>query len=240
MANSCVRALAGVKHTTPPTYKPKPRFSILPFIVCRIQSGHVQPASFPCVGNSVRPSLANLKPFLFIADTNCPRRTKAPWVKLAYWEANVRVGTMYNGYERIINVYQTLTKDQGGGFCLNELERTHEMNGPTKLVFKNIGEGVQVSLEDGDVWIHNRSTSPVFINGELLQTLHHTRTPVVQKLASGYGIKVFDCHDVPRNVNKRRSEPHSLRVSFVKGFGRGYKRQYITNCPCWIEMFFFL
>lgn len=147
---------------------------------------------------------------------------------------------MFHGYDRTINIYESLPKGDRGGFCLNELKRTHEMNEPTKVVFKNIGDGVKISLEDGDIWIHNRSSSPVFINGEVLQRQRNSRTPIVEKLASGYGRKVFDCNTDSRNVNKRRNGPHSLRVSFVKGFGRGYKRQYITNCPCWIEMFFFL
>lgn len=171
---------------------------------------------------------------------SCTRtyRPSPAWVKLAYWEGNTRVGHMFHGYDKTINIYESIAKSKENrtGFCLRELERTREMNEPTKVVFKNIGNGVQVNLEDGNIWIYNNSLSSVFLNGELLQTLYNTRTPKVEKLPSGYGLKIFDCRT---GVNKRRNEPYSLRVSFVKGFGSGYKRQYITNCPCWIEMFFF-
>ena len=29
---------------------------------------------------------------------------------------------------------------------------------------------------------------------------------------------------------------HSVRVSFVKGWGQSYKRQDIKTCPCWLEV----
>lgn len=120
------------------------------------------------------------------------------------------------------------------------------MNDNTKLAFRHIGEGIQVSLEAGDIWIYNKSQAPVFLNGELVQRLHNTDIPRVDKLLSGYGLKVFDCN---ANVSSRQSldktarycaQQHCLRVSFVKGFGRGYKRQNIMSCPCWIEIFFTL
>lgn len=168
---------------------------------------------------------------------------RRPWLTLAYWERDKRVGNMYHGYDTTINIYESKSKGHTQGLCLKELHRTCEMNDPTKVVFRNIGEGIQVSLEDGSIWIYNKSTSPVFLNGELLQRLHHTQTPRVDKLPSGYGLKVFDCSAnvaSRQDLDKRRDETHCLRVSFVKGFGRGYKRQTIMNCPCWVEMFFSL
>lgn len=29
---------------------------------------------------------------------------------------------------------------------------------------------------------------------------------------------------------------HSVRISFVKGWGQSYKRQDIKSCPCWLEV----
>lgn len=29
---------------------------------------------------------------------------------------------------------------------------------------------------------------------------------------------------------------HSVRISFVKGWGQTYKRQDIKSCPCWLEV----
>ena len=182
----------------------------------------------------------------FVAVSTCTKREQArkrPWLMLAYWEHEQRVGNMYHGYEDTINIYESKSKGHRQGLCLKDLNRTCEMNDNTKIPFRNIGEGIQVSLEDGDIWVYNKSESPVFLNGELLQRLHHTDTPRVDKLPSGYGRKVFDCNanvSTRQSLDKRREEQHCLRVSFVKGFGRGYKRQTIMNCPCWIEMFFTL
>lgn len=30
---------------------------------------------------------------------------------------------------------------------------------------------------------------------------------------------------------------HSVRISFVKGWGQTYKRQDIKSCPCWLEVY---
>lgn len=29
---------------------------------------------------------------------------------------------------------------------------------------------------------------------------------------------------------------HSVRISFLKGWGQTYKRQDIKSCPCWMEV----
>ncbi|XP_028402519.1 mothers against decapentaplegic homolog 6-like isoform X2 [Dendronephthya gigantea] len=178
-----------------------------------------------------------------VASTKQEESRFRPWITLAYWERDKRVGSMYHGYENTINIYESKTKGHRHGLCLKDLNRTCEINDNTKIVLRNIGEGIQVNLENGDIWIYNKSQSPVFLNGQLLQRLHNTDTPRVEKLSSGYGLKVFDCN---ANASSRQSadntheEQHCLRVSFVKGFGRGYKRQTIMNCPCWVEMFFTL
>lgn len=31
-------------------------------------------------------------------------------------------------------------------------------------------------------------------------------------------------------------DPNALRISFAKGWGPKYSRQFITSCPCWVEV----
>lgn len=171
------------------------------------------------------------------------KKTK-PWLTVAYWEKHERVGRMYHGFENSINIYERKSKNNRLGLCLRDVDRSNVINENTKAVLKHIGDGIQVSLEDGDIWVYNKSESPVFLNGELLQTLRNTDKPRIEKLPAGYCIKIHNNKNFPtrddETLNDQKYEEHCLRVSFVKGFGCGYKRQTIMNCPCWIELFFTL
>ena len=87
----------------------------------------------------------------------------------------------------------------------------------------------------------------VFVNSPTLEAFE-TRTATVYKVPSGYSLQIFDFERselVHRIRNSRQSsqqhaegpyDAYSVRISFVKGWGRDYRRQFITSCPCWLEV----
>ena len=92
------------------------------------------------------------------------------------------------------------------------------------------------------MWVHNRSQVPVFVNSPTLD-VPNSRTFAVFKIPPGFSMQVFSW-DLARLYCSLRDpaaydgpfDPHSVRLSFAKGWGPGYARQYVECCPCWLEV----
>ena len=97
------------------------------------------------------------------------------------------------------------------------------------------------------MWLYNRSDHPVFVHSPTLDHPHPTsRTFLVHKLLPGYSLKVFD-YLVSKYYqsltdgggcegNGGPVDPRAVRISFAKGWGPHYSRQFVTSCPCWLEI----
>ncbi|XP_053330760.1 mothers against decapentaplegic homolog 6-like [Spea bombifrons] len=157
------------------------------------------------------------------------------WCKLAYWEHRTRVGRLYSVTEPTVHIFHDLPK--GSGFCLGFLgsESRSEVVRRTRM---KIGQGLTLSYEQDGVWVYNRSEHPIFINSPTLAPVA-TRGPAVHKLLPGYSVKVFDSEQALSGypvVGDGPCDPRSVRISFAKGWGSCYSRQFITSCPCWLEV----
>ncbi|KAM4690134.1 mothers against decapentaplegic homolog 6-like [Rhinophrynus dorsalis] len=172
-------------------------------------------------------------------DTTLSRSTNKDgyWCKLAYWEHRTRVGRLYNVSEPSVHIFHDLPK--GSGFCLGYLG-SETRNETVRRTRMKIGQGLTLSYEQDGVWVYNRSEHPIFVNSPTLASVS-ARGQSVHKVLPGYSIKVFD---MERVVSVSRSsvlgdgpcDPHSVRISFAKGWGSCYSRQFITSCPCWLEI----
>ena len=179
------------------------------------------------------------------------------WCHVAYWELRERVGPLFSVHDSCVRVFQHLP--QAAGMCLAQMQpdttSSRTTSGSGDDVTRNndvimrvrdkIGAGVTLSLEeDGThVWLYNRCDYPVFVNSPTLE-LPNSRTTVVKKVPPGYSLQIFDfersemleCVRDPQLYQDGPYDPHSIRISFAKGWGPHYSRQFITSCPCWIEV----
>ncbi|XP_029909177.1 mothers against decapentaplegic homolog 6b isoform X2 [Myripristis murdjan] len=161
------------------------------------------------------------------------------WCNVAYWEHRTRVGRLYTVYEHSVSIFYDLP--QGTGFCLGQLNLEHRSSTVQRTRGK-IGYGILLSKEPDGVWAYNRSDHPIFVNSPTLD-VPNSRTLVVRKVMPGYSIKVFDyersCllrHTTEADLLDGPYDPNSVRISFAKGWGPCYSRQFITSCPCWLEI----
>ncbi|KAM6294324.1 mothers against decapentaplegic homolog 6-like [Aegotheles albertisi] len=173
-------------------------------------------------------------------DTSLSRSTVKDgyWCKLAYWEHRTRVGRLYAVHEASVNVFCELPR--GSGFCLGQLPAAHRSRSVRRARGK-IGRGLLLSREPGGVWAYNRSEHPIFVSSPTLGP-PGARGVTVLKVPPGYSAKVFDYERAGGGAGGWRlpgegpCDPHSVRISFAKGWGPCYSRRFITSCPCWLEV----
>ncbi|KAK3510070.1 hypothetical protein QTP70_026801 [Hemibagrus guttatus] len=159
------------------------------------------------------------------------------WCNVAYWEHRMRVGRLYPVYDSSLSIFYDLP--QGTGLCLGLLPNTGRANSSVQRARAKIGHGILLSREVDGVWAYNRSQHPIFINSPTLE-LPRCRSPTVTRVMSGYSVKVFDYEKSCQIGHPMHSEgpydPNSVRISFAKGWGPCYSRQFVTSCPCWLEI----
>lgn len=166
-----------------------------------------------------------------------PDATKpSHWCSVAYWEHRTRVGRLYAVYDQAVSIFYDLP--QGSGFCLGQLN-LEQRSESVRRTRSKIGFGILLSKEPDGVWAYNRGEHPIFVNSPTLDA-PGGRALVVRKVPPGYSIKVFDFErsGLLQHADAAHGpyDPHSVRISFAKGWGPCYSRQFITSCPCWLEI----
>ncbi|XP_053156077.1 mothers against decapentaplegic homolog 7 isoform X1 [Hemicordylus capensis] len=163
------------------------------------------------------------------------------WCVVAYWEEKTRVGRLYSVQEPSLDIFYDLP--QGNGFCLGQLNSDNKSQLVQKVRSK-IGYGIQLTKEVDGVWVYNRSSYPIFIKSATLDN-PDSRTLLVHKVFPGFSIKAFDyekAYSLQRpNDHEFMQQPwtgFTVQISFVKGWGQCYTRQFISSCPCWLEVIF--
>uniref|UniRef100_A0A673JZY9 Mothers against decapentaplegic homolog n=1 Tax=Sinocyclocheilus rhinocerous TaxID=307959 RepID=A0A673JZY9_9TELE len=164
------------------------------------------------------------------------------WCVVAYWEEKTRVGRLYSVQEPSLDIFYDLP--QGTGFCLGQLASDNKSQ-LVQMVRAKIGYGIQLSREPDGVWVYNRSCYPIFIKSATLDN-PDSRTLLVHKVFPGFSIKAFDFEKAgslqrPNDHEFSHQQPRTgftVQISFVKGWGQCYTRQFISSCPCWLEVIF--
>lgn len=166
---------------------------------------------------------------------------RAHWCVVAYWEEKTRVGRLYSVQESSLDIFYDLP--QGNGFCLGQLCSDNKSQ-LVQMVRAKIGYGIQLTREPDGVWVYNRSCYPIFIKSATLDN-PDSRTLLVHKVFPGFSIKAFDYDKAGSlqrpNDHEFTQQPRTgftVQISFVKGWGQCYTRQFISSCPCWLEVIF--
>jgi len=167
------------------------------------------------------------------------------WCRLAYWEERSRVGSQVSVSSRAAEVFSSQPRPSTShdSVCLESLHSLNPKPSQSTLrTREKIGLGLIVSRDDSGVWVHNRSQVPLFVNSPTLD-VPNSRTFSVFKIPPGFSMQVFSW-DLARLYSTLRDpaaydgpfDPHSLRLSFAKGWGGSYARQSVECCPCWLEI----
>jgi len=164
------------------------------------------------------------------------------WCTLAYWELRNRVGRLFPVYTNGINVFAHLP--QGEGLWLDPLFSVSNSNNQESVLRTRdkIGFGLSISRDEDGVWVYNRSNHAIFVDSPTLDP-PNTRNLTVFKVLPGFSIRVFD-YELARSYRRLRNseppdgpiDPNAFRISFAKGWGPDYSRQFITSCECWLEV----
>uniref|UniRef100_A0A3P8RMF2 Mothers against decapentaplegic homolog n=1 Tax=Amphiprion percula TaxID=161767 RepID=A0A3P8RMF2_AMPPE len=148
------------------------------------------------------------------------------------------------------NAYHSRRDDPGGSSGLHGRHghggggnSSSSSSSGVQQIRSKIGFGIVLSREPDGVWVYNRSQHPVFVHSPTLDP-PSARGLSVKRVMPGFSLKVFDyeCsswmaeHGVKPESQEGPWDPHSVRISFAKGWGPCYSRQFITSCPCWLEV----
>ena len=162
----------------------------------------------------------------------------------AWWHTGRRrhaSGASTRSRSPLLDIFYDLP--QGNGFCLGQLCSDNKSQ-LVQMVRAKIGYGIQLTREPDGVWVYNRSCYPIFIKSATLDN-PDSRTLLVHKVFPGFSIKAFDYDKAGSlqrpNDHEFTQQPRTgftVQISFVKGWGQCYTRQFISSCPCWLEVIF--
>eukprot|EP00092_Neocalanus_flemingeri_P002608 GFUD01002795.1.p1 GENE.GFUD01002795.1~~GFUD01002795.1.p1 ORF type:complete len:442 (-),score=37.29 GFUD01002795.1:480-1805(-) len=170
---------------------------------------------------------------------------RVTWCTLAYWEERTRVGRLFQVRSGGVEVFSQLPRPSplGDAMCLATLATNNlKPSESTLKTREKIGLGVILSHDEQGVWAYNRTEVPIFVNSPTLD-VPNSRTYSVFKIPPGYSLQIFN-YEIAKLYQRLRDpstldgpfDPNAVRISFAKGWGPNYSRQFIDCCPCWLEI----
>nr|AVK72360.1 SMAD6 protein [Meara stichopi] len=165
---------------------------------------------------------------------------EAPWCRITYWEARERIGRLFTFSSPSVSLGNVTGSNTSAGICLTAMLASWNPSAKTASARSKIGRGIRLFREGPITWIYNWGSSPVFVNstwlgesGPVRLPSDHT-TPVFDLRASSDLRKALQISSLENKEGPQ--EVNSIIISLVKGWGRNYRRRFITDCPCWLEV----
>lgn len=169
------------------------------------------------------------------------------WCSISYHEFGQRVGEKYKPNSYTISVDGYTHPRCSNRFCLGGLSNVNR-NETTEWARRRIGKGVKLTYVDGEVYVECLCEASIFVASPMmfLGDSGDGTSEGVMKVVEGSSVKVFSTPQfskllsdaVPKGFEAvyKLTNYCTFRISFVKGWGKNYKRQTILSTPCWVEV----
>uniref|UniRef100_A0A0N5A8D4 MH2 domain-containing protein n=1 Tax=Syphacia muris TaxID=451379 RepID=A0A0N5A8D4_9BILA len=170
------------------------------------------------------------------------------WCTIAYYEHSQRVGDLFfgSGVQVCIDGFTNPSTDSGR-FCLGLLSNSNRKQDIVD-VRRQIGRGCRFYTCGNEIYLECLSDQAIFVQNANCNRRHGLHLATVCKIPSHCTLCVFKKDEFAYLVEKcvpfgfeavyALTRLCSVRFSFVKGWGSKYKRQRITDTPCWIDAYF--
>lgn len=134
------------------------------------------------------------------------------WAVCMFWDGKKRIGRSFPINSDYFSVFGSLLEEDG--MCLQSFTNLSE---DCLKTVNQLECGITMWRSETNFWLYNRdNNSSVFAHSTTL---------------SSDPIKIM-----PGNCISLSSECKNLTISFVKGWGRSYRRHEVTDCPAWLEI----
>jgi hypothetical protein len=119
-------------------------------------------------------------------------------------------------------------------------------NPDSELIRRNICNGIEITRNAGIVSIKNITEFSIFVYSSYFNEVMGVSETNVSKVTSGYEVDVFDRNFFDEKLQTlttfeeiyKLKEHCTVYASFIKGWGRQYKRKDIISLPTWLQIKF--